>query len=188
MDWLDPEQWKKPAETIGYWQTIVGGSAAILGVIVAFLKWGLRPLRSVVSKIQFNRTQPLERPLRFVLIERQSLWSPAGKPDGQRGTMVNGAWHVTNISQRDFVLLRARLENYNAEHSHVVTEGTPDARLVAPTFDHKNPILAGQMSEVMAHFMYFPAICDGREPPVADVIFTDNYRRRAQNSVSPVPI
>jgi hypothetical protein len=39
----------------------------------------------------------------------------------------------------------------------------------------KNPILAETMSEVTADFMFFPAICRGREPFVCDVIFTDKY-------------
>src|ERR1700681_1973994 len=41
MDWLDPELWKKPAETFGYWQTIAAATATVGGALYAFLKWGL---------------------------------------------------------------------------------------------------------------------------------------------------
>jgi len=37
------------------------------------------------------------------------------------------------------------------------------------------PIPAHQMATVSVSFMYFPPIGVGREPIVADVIFTDNY-------------
>jgi len=37
------------------------------------------------------------------------------------------------------------------------------------------PILAHRMSEVTADFPFFPSICSGRDPFVADVIFIDNF-------------
>jgi hypothetical protein len=174
MDWLDPAQWKDPAELIDYWKTIVVGIVAILGAFGAVLKWGFAPFRWIASQIKSRKKPPAERPLRFVLDEHQSIWSRAKSGDRQ-GTNVFGHWHVTNVSGRDVVLLRARLENYNAETSHVATKGTPDAQLMVPTFDHKNPIPAGEMSQVIAHFSFYPPICDSREPLVVDVIFTDNY-------------
>jgi hypothetical protein len=173
MDWLDPELWKKPAETFGYWQTIFGAAGSIGLSVLAFLRWGLAPFRRLASKIWSNKKQPVERPLRFVPNERQALWT-TGSVGSRQVTQVHGHWHVTNVSNRNVVLLQVRLANYEAEYSRVATKG-PNPETGSPTFDNRNPIIAGRMSEVIAHFTFSPPICDGHEPLVADVIFTDNY-------------
>jgi|SRR5664279_2862622 len=170
MDWLDPQLWKKPAELLGYWQTIVVGGGAVVGVLWGFLIWGLAPLRRLVSKLWSRKKAPVERPLRFVLDDHQSLWSPAKSGD-QHGTQVHGHWHVTNISDLNVVLLHARLEGHEAKFSHVLALRGDNRR----AFARRSPIPANTMSEVAADFTYFPAICSGREPLIADVIFTDNY-------------
>ena len=131
MDLPNPELLKKLAETIGYGQTIVGGFVAILAAVGVLLKWGFTPFRWVASKISLRKKPPVESPLRFVLDERQSFWGKAGS-DTHKGTQVHGFWHVTNVSNRDVVLLSARLGNYDTEIGMVATKG-PDPKLGIPT-------------------------------------------------------
>jgi hypothetical protein len=171
MDWLKPDLLKHVAETIGYAQTIFLGVVAILGAVGAILKWGFAPFRWIAAKIgSHKKKQPIERPIRFVLEERQSFWGPA-KSGHEDGTQVHGHWHVTNMTDRNVVLLRARLEGHEAKNSHVLALTGTNRR----QFDSRKPIPAQTISEVMADFMFFPAICGGSEPVVCDVIFTDNY-------------
>jgi hypothetical protein len=137
---------------------------------------GLTPFRWLASKIRSKEAAvpqpPAEAPLYFSTDDQASAWSPA-KKDESSGTHVAGHWHVTNVSNRDFVLLKVRLEGHEATHSHVLTKGPEEAGTA--TYDSRNPCAARYMSRVMANFMFFPEICKGREPLVADVIFTDNY-------------
>lgn len=109
-----------------------------------------------------------------MLDERQTLWSVATAGD-HPATTVHGRWHVTNVSKRNVVLLRARLENYEARDTIIVTAEADPADLGRPHVGSNVPILAGHMSGITVLLTYIPAICHGREPLVADVIFTDNY-------------
>jgi hypothetical protein len=148
-----------------------------LAIAVKFMDWlGLTPFRWLASKIRSNEAavpQPLaEAPLYFSTDDQASAWSPA-KKDESSGTQVVGHWHVTNVSNRDLVLRKVRLEGYEATHSHVLTKGPEEAGTA--TYANRNPCAARYMSRVMANFWFFPEICNGREPLVADVIFTDNY-------------
>ena len=136
------------------------------------MKWGFAPFRWITSKIASRKKkQPVERPLRFAQEDHQSAWSPATAGD-RHGTQVHGHWHVTNISNRNVVLLRARLDGHGAQFSHVLAVRSDSNRR---EFGSNNPIPAETMSEVAADFTFFPAICHGREPFVCDVTFTDNY-------------
>src|ERR1700683_2852830 len=169
MDLFDPQTWKLPAALIDYWKTILVGAIAILSALGSVLKWGLVPLRRAWSKLPQRSHQPDRRPLRFVQDEQQSFWGPA-RNGQQDGTQVSGGWHVTNMSDRNVVLLRARLEGHDTIFGHVATEGLRD-RLYA----QMTPIPAEHMGRVVANLMYFPPIISGNGPLVADVIFTDNY-------------
>src|SRR5665213_2273944 len=175
MDWPDPEVWKKPAEIIGYGQSIFVGAVAIIGAVVALLRWGLAPFRWIASKLSSRKNRAVDkRPLRFVPEDRQTHWSPARAGD-QEVTHVHGHWHVTNISGRNVTILRARLDGYQAKFSNVYALRPMESDLEPRHLGSNVPILDGRMSEIWADFTYFSQICDGRDALVADVIFTDNY-------------
>ena len=167
MDWLNPETWKPFAALADYWKSIVGAAVVIGGALLAFLRWGRSSLSWAMSKIGGGWRTTRERPLRFVLREHQSAWSPCANGD-QQGTLVHGHWDVTNISNRNVVILRARLKNRDAKYTHVLTLD-PDERR---TFGSRNPIPAHRISEVSADFIFFPVIAHGRDPVISDVIFT----------------
>jgi hypothetical protein len=171
VDWLDPESWKTLATLAEHWQKIAVAAVAILGALGSLLKWGWAPVRWLLAKFRAPKSEPSykeERPLRFVFDEQQSFWGPLRRGD-RTGTQLAGHWNVTNISDRDIVLLGVRLVNHRAEMAQVLT---PDA---AGIFSSRNPISAHQMSQVTTHLTFFPAICDGYDPLIVDLIFTDNY-------------
>ncbi len=178
-EWIDPAKWKQLAETFGYWQTITAVAATIVGPLWAAIRFAFAPLVRLASKI-WSKKKPVKRALHFVSRDGRTDWRVVSRKvsGGQQGTMVNGHWHFTNVSQRDVVLLRARLENYGSETepeiTMVVTKG-PDLEAGSPTFSHRNPVRSGHMTEVIANFIFYPPICHDREPLIADVIFTDNY-------------
>ena len=173
--WFDPDTWKSFADSLSLWQKIAGSIVAMGGLLGTLLGWFARPLRSFASK--FRRAKPTapstapvaERPLRFVTNDDESRWSLATRGEEQ-GAMLYGRWHVTNVSKRNIVILKARIEGHETEFSHVMTQA-PNRNV----FSFTNPILAGRMSEVSADFAFFPSIGSGRDAIVADVIFTDNY-------------
>jgi hypothetical protein len=161
VNWTDPDTWKLLA-------TILGSAVAILAALGTLLRWGLKPFQWTWSKIARQVRPPNIRP-RFVQNERRSFWGPAKSGD-EPGTEVAGRWHVTNMSDRDVVLLRVRLDGYPSDLNHfVATEGS--GGLYSPM--HSVP--AHQMAKVAANLMFFPPITSGREMLVADVIFTDNF-------------
>jgi hypothetical protein len=108
------------------------------------------------------------RPLHFVQNEQQSFWGPC-RSGQDPGTQVAGHWHVTNTTDQNIVLLRVRLDGYSSTFSKVATEG--EDRLYASTC----PILAHRIAKVTANLMFYPPVVSGKEPLVADLIFTDNY-------------
>jgi hypothetical protein len=173
LDWLNPETWKQSATLLDYWKTIAGGAVVIFGALGSLTKWGRSAVRWLWSKRRRTPAAPAERPLRFVSDDHQSIWAEAREgtqKNAQVGTQVSGHWHVSNVSDRDFVILKARLHGFEAKFAHVVTRGPKNN-----TFGSKHPVRAHTMSEVAATLMFFPAICDGHEPLIADVIFVDNY-------------
>jgi len=178
MDWFDPEAWKVLAALAEHWQKIAGAIVAIGGALGIVLKWGLAPIRWLAAKFRGPRAcepSPDVRPLRFVLNDGHSFWGPAGSGD-QAGTQVAGQWDVTNVSDRDVVILGARLANHSAQTTLVATKSpVVSDRFGVRTFGSRNPIPAHRMSEIMITLFFSPPICDGYAPLIADVIFTDNY-------------
>ena len=70
---------------------------------------------------------------------------------GERsGITVQGEWQVTNVSDRNFVLLRVRLANHEAHANLVLTEAEA-TRNGRRQFGTGNPIRARTMSAVVAH-------------------------------------
>lgn len=108
--------------------------------------------------------------LSFVSNDRYCHWSGA-KLNDQSGTFVNGRWHVTNSSESDVMILKARLGKYETRFSQVRTRHPEDERYIFGDY----PIQSHRMSEVSADFTFFPPI--GRVPKriISDVIFTDNF-------------
>jgi hypothetical protein len=167
MDLTDPEIWKTPATLVEYWKTIFGGGLAILAVLATIFRKALPPLRWVSSKLGGLRRQPRVA-LSFVQEDRMTTWS-AARLNNQDGTHVRGVWHVTNTSERNVAVLKARIRKYQTPYAQVFTE-----RADGNTFG-RNAIPAHRMTELVADFSFFPPIGRGREALVADVIFTDNY-------------
>src|SRR5262249_18374398 len=100
-----------------------------------------------------------------------SFWGPAKRRE-EEGTQLHTHWHVTNISDRNFLILKARVAGYEAESSHVlVAREDTLARLIFG----RNPITAHHVTEMTASFLFLPIIRRDRGFIVADMIFTDNY-------------
>src|SRR5262245_19296054 len=114
MDWLDPEFWKPLAALADYWKTIAAAFIVIAGAVGTALKWGWKPISWAASKFRRERPPAKERPLRFVLNDQQSFWGPANRRE-EEGTQLHTHWHVTNISDRNFLILKARVAGYEAE-------------------------------------------------------------------------
>jgi hypothetical protein len=135
-----PELWKPFAALAEYWKTIFLAAVAIAGAIGAFAKWGWTPVAWALSKLAQARKRRKELSLRFVLDEHRSLWLPAGT---RQGTHVRGVWHVTNTSNRDVVILKARFRNHQAQHSLVLASKEDGSAFGAL-------IRAQHISEIMA--------------------------------------
>ena len=136
-----------------------------------FARRGIQPLRWLYAKVQTGREKRAQtRPLRFVQIERESFWGPTGSGN-EEGTQVAGTWHVTNVSHRKVVLLRARIKGHEAHLIDTTTAGVRDDR----DYHQLTPIAPRHMGKVSTHFIFFPPIISGNRPLVAEVVFTDNY-------------
>jgi hypothetical protein len=146
MDWLDPNTWRTPAALLEDWRSILVGAVAIAGIVGGAFRRSRRWIVNLASKIRSTAKAGAERPLRFVQNEQQSFWGPA--MNGQEpGTQIAGHWHVTNTSDRNVVILRARLDGYPCKHSHVATSGFRDRVYAAIT-----PVPAESMAQVTANF------------------------------------
>jgi hypothetical protein len=97
-------------------------------------------------------------------------WSVA-RLNEQPGTHVHGRWHVTNSSEGDVMILKARLGKYATRFAQVSTRHPDDERDIFGNY----PVLSHRMSEVSVDLSFFPPIGREHEPIVSDVIFTDNF-------------
>jgi hypothetical protein len=188
-DWFDPNTWKLPAELVGDWKTILGGLVVIGGFIVSIIRWGLKPLRWLWSRFTGSEVRQKGRSLSFVSKDLQCQWSEA-RGNNLTGTFVSGHWNVTNSSESDVMILKARLSKYETQLVQVLTRHPNDKRRV---FGSDYPIHSHQISEVSVAFTFFPAIGRAPKPIISDVIFTDNfeneYRVRTQFSfIGPKPV
>jgi hypothetical protein len=94
------------------------------------------------------------------------------------GTSPMSPRHVTNVTKPseqlgenwNFVLLRVRIEGHEHRHARIATSGFRER-----VYQQFTPIPAGKMAQADADLLFFPAIADGTEPLLVDVIFTDNY-------------
>ena len=144
-----------------HWVTILLTTAAVGGAIVTIFGWVRAPIRWWRSRPK-RKAQPKSAPITFVPDDLQCRWS---------GTMVHGRWHVTNTSESDVVILKARLSKYESQFVHVMTRHPNDERNI---FGSKYPVLSHQMSEVAVASLSSP-IEGPPKPIISDVIFTDNF-------------
>jgi hypothetical protein len=158
MGWLDPESWKAPATLVDYWKTIAGGLVVIGGAMWSAIKWGRASLAWVRSSVRRLSPQR-DRPLRFVA---DDIWANRGscrrkvKDQEQEGTFLRSGWHVTNVSDRNIVVLKARLVGHDADYSHTTTRHPKNSE-----YGSRNPILARSMSSVIVDMQFYPPICSG---------------------------
>jgi hypothetical protein len=117
----------------------------------------------------------------------RTRWSPV-RGNEQSGTFIAGIWNVTNSSESDVVILKARLSKYQTQFVQISTYDPS-----VEGFGASYPIHSNQMSEVSADFTFFPSIGRAPKPIISDVIFTDNFRNehraRTQFSyIGPKPV
>jgi hypothetical protein len=163
VDWPD-------LSTLTHWQAILAAIVAIGTPIVAILGW-FKPLLSWFRTLFKRKAQPKSAPITFVPNDLRCHWSGV-RLDDQSGTFVNGHWHVTNSSERNVKILKARLGKYATPFVGVSTHHPEDERAIFGDY----PIHAGRMSEVSVDFTLFPPIGRAPKPIISDVIFTDNFR------------
>ena len=163
MDWFDPD-------TLTHWQAILAAIVAIGTPIGAILAWFKPLLRWFQSRTK-SEAQQNGSSLSFVSKDLQCQWGGA-RSNNQSGTFISGHWNVTNNSESDVVVLKARLSKYESRFVQVLTRHPNDERNV---FGSNYPVLSGQMSEVSAAFTFFPPIGRAPKPIISDLIFTDNF-------------
>ena len=159
MDWF-----------LTHWQAILAAIVAIGTPVSAVLMWSKPLLRSFQSRTK-SKAQGKDGSLSFASKDLQCQWSGVIS-NKQSGTLVSGHWNVTNGSERDVVVLKARLSKYPSRLVQVSTHHPDDQRNI---FGTNYPIYSGQMSEVSADFTFFPPIGRAPKPIISDVIFTDNF-------------
>src|SRR5262249_6508436 len=116
FDWSNPDSWKPAADFVTDWKTLGGFGLAIVG---ALWRWGGRLWRWLASK--FQRAKPAAptvapaagRALIFVVEDFRTTHGPLAAGE-KTGTHVQGVFDVTNVSDRNFVLLKVRLGDHTA--------------------------------------------------------------------------
>jgi len=170
VDWLSPETWTLPATLFGLWGKVASGAAAmagLLGLIWTGIKKGWAPFSWLLRRWRLHKQKP--SPLAFVANDNQSRISRAQA--GERvGSHAVAHFHVTNVSDYDVVLLKARLVGISHEYSGVSTAAGPQNM-----YDSRHPVRARSMGEVMVNFTIFPQAKVKKGTLIRDVIFTDNY-------------
>ena len=169
-----------------HWVTILLAIAAVGGAIGQILGW-FKPL---VRRFQSRRKSKVRQKgisLSFVSKDPHCRRS-AVQGNNQSGTFVSGVWNVTNRSEWDVTILKARLSKYQTQFVQVSTYDPS-----VEGFGASHPIHSNQMSEVSADFTFFPSIGRAPKPIISDVIFTDNFRNehrvRTQFSyIGPKPV
>jgi hypothetical protein len=165
VHWPDPN-------TLTYWGLILTPIVAI-GTI---LGWFLKPLRWWRSRPKSK----VEGSISFVSNDRLCNWSEAKLKDAP-AAYINGHWDVTNSTDHDVTILKARLRRsfltwvrkYTVVTNPVLTRDPCDERYAFG--EHSIP--PDQTLEVLADFTFFPPTGHAPKPIIADVIFTDNFAR-----------
>jgi hypothetical protein len=165
-DWLNPDTWKPAVELVKEWQTLAGFLILVLGTAAG---WVTGLFRWVASTFRGKAVALAGRPLRFVADEYQTLHTPVGANE-TTGTHVVGVWDVTNVSNNNFVLLKARLRGYPDQPNMV----TGRDRNAAP-YETKHVLAPHVMGRVRIDLVFCPPIHVPGKTLITDVIFTDNY-------------
>ena len=170
VDWLSPETWTLAATLFGLWGKVASGAvamAALLGLIWTGIKKGWAPFGWLLRRWPFHKHKPST--LAFVVNDNQARISRAQA--GERvGCHAVAHFHVTNVSNFDVVLLKARLVGISHEYSSVSTAAGPQNM-----YDRRHSVRARSMSDVMADFTIFPQVKIRNGALMRDIIFTDNY-------------
>lgn len=145
-----------------HWVTILLTIAAVGGAIGQILGW-FKPLVRWFQSRRKSKVRQKGISLSFVSKDPHCRWSVV-QGNNQSGTFVSGVWNVTNRSEWDVTILKARLSKYPTLYVHLFKG-----------FGAEYPIHPRQMSEVSADFTFFPPIGRAPKPIISDVIFTDNY-------------
>jgi hypothetical protein len=173
VDWFD-------LDTLTHWGAILAAMVAIGTPIGAILWWSKSLLRWLRTDTK-SKVEQKGISLSFVQNDLHCRWQVARLND-EPGTLVHGRWHVTNSSEGNVMILKARLGKRVPRFAQVLT-CHPDRR---DHFRSDYPILSRRMSEVSVDLQFYPPIGRGHEPIISEVIFTDNYenehRVRAQFS------
>jgi hypothetical protein len=172
VDWLNPETWILPAALFALWGKVASGAvavAALLALIWAGIKKGWAPFRWMFGKWRSRKQRPSA--LAFVADDNQARITRAQSGD-RVGCQAVAHFHVTNVSEYDVVLLKARLAGLEHEYSNASTAAGRQQ-----IYDSRHPVRARSMSDVMAIFTIFPTPKIKNGALVRDVIFTDNYSK-----------
>jgi hypothetical protein len=162
VDWID-------LNILTHWGAVLAAIVAIGTPIGAILGW-FKPLLRWLRSRKKNDARPKGISLIFVPNDQRCRWGGA-KHNDQSGTFVSGHWHVTNSSESDVMILKARFGKYATRFVNVRTRHPEDERLIVGDY----PIQSHRMSEVSADFTFFPPIARAPKPIISDVIFTDNF-------------
>ena len=93
-----------------HWVTILLTIAAVGGAIVTIYGWVRTPIRWFQSRPK-SKVRQKRISLSFVSKDPHCRWS-AVQGNNQSGTFVSGVWNVTNRSEWDVTILKARLSKY----------------------------------------------------------------------------
>jgi hypothetical protein len=130
----------------------------------------LKPIRWLRSRTKSKAPQKGIL-LSFVQNDLYCHWGRGGRLNDQSGTTVHGRWHVTNNSEGNVIILKARLGYHATRFVQVLTHHPKGEREIFG----KYPIPSHQTSEVLVVFSCFPPIGNAPKPIVSDVNFTDNF-------------
>jgi hypothetical protein len=162
VDWFDPD-------TLTHWGAILAAIVAIGTPIGAMLGW-FKPLLRWFQSHTKSKVEQKDISLSFVQNDLHCRWQVA-RLNNEPGTGVHGRWHITNNSERNVVILKARLGKRVPRFAQVSTRH-PDRK---DHFRSDYPVLSHRMSEVSVDLQFYPPIAQGHEPIISDVIFTDNF-------------
>jgi hypothetical protein len=111
------------AVLISCWNELVRGVLVVIGLLIVVLRWDFQLMQRAWSKTTGARFHPKREPpsLRFEQDERQSSWS-ATRFGSRAGTHLHGHWFVTNTSNRNLRLLKARVHKHGADFTNVFTQ------------------------------------------------------------------
>src|SRR5713226_9342507 len=160
---------------------ILAALITLAGAIAAILKWGQGLLRTFWHWITRFRTKIPRETIRIVPRYRGLMWY-MGSINRQPAMQVEGKWAVTNITDRDVILVKAYVDRKRTE-GHVLVK-----------HPHENvfggyPILPGTTTDVSTGFWIQPPICKEGRDFRTTVILVDQFgnEHSVKNAVFKAP-